>query len=129
MSNTHKDWLIQEQTALGKDISNPFTACNLLKIVWFLNSPYPNKQMSWLARKIMACGKGCGKTIIGNQLTKDNINNLSKSWLVQKQTAFGKDESKPLTACGLLKITWLSFGPKFLLELIHLGYSRSDGFW
>ena len=60
----------------------------------------------------MACGKGSGKTMIGNQLTKDNIDNLSKSWLVQKQTAFGKDESNPLTACGLLKITWLSNGPR-----------------
>ena len=56
----------------------------------------------------MACGKGRGKTIIGNQLTKDNINNLSKSWLVQKQTAFGKDKSNPFTAYGLLKIIWLS---------------------
>ncbi|GJT27131.1 hypothetical protein Tco_0907406 [Tanacetum coccineum] len=24
MSNRHKDWLVQEQTALGKDFSNPF---------------------------------------------------------------------------------------------------------
>ena len=68
----------------------------------------------------MACGKGSRKTIIGNQLTKDNSNNLSKSWLVQKQTASGKDKSKPLTACGLLKIIWLSFVPKFLLELKQL---------
>lgn len=65
-----RDWLVQEQTALGKDISNPFMDCNLPKIVWFINSPYPIKRMSWLARKIMACGKGSGKTIIGNQLTK-----------------------------------------------------------
>jgi hypothetical protein len=43
MSNRQKDWLIQEQTALGKDISNPLTACNLPKIVWYLNSPYPKK--------------------------------------------------------------------------------------
>ena len=71
MSNTHKDWLIQEQTVLGKDNSNPFMADNLPKIVWYLNSPYPKKWKSWLARKIMACGKGSGKkTIIGNQLTK-----------------------------------------------------------
>jgi hypothetical protein len=65
-----KDWLVPEQTALGKDTSNPFTACNLPKIVWYLNSPYPKTRMSWLARKIMACGKGSGKSIIGNQLTK-----------------------------------------------------------
>ena len=71
-------------------------------------SSAPQKQMSWLARKIMACGKGRGKTIIGNQLTKDNIDNLSKSWLVQKQTAPGKDKSNPFTADGLLKTIWLS---------------------
>ncbi|GJZ31383.1 hypothetical protein Tco_0576430 [Tanacetum coccineum] len=33
MSNRHKDWLVQEQTALGKDFSNPFMADNLPKIV------------------------------------------------------------------------------------------------
>ena len=35
MYNLHKDWLIREQTALGKDISNPFMADNLPKIVWY----------------------------------------------------------------------------------------------
>jgi hypothetical protein len=35
MSNPHKDWLIREQTALGKDKSNPFMADNLPKIVWY----------------------------------------------------------------------------------------------
>ena len=76
----------------------------------------------------MACGKGSGKSIIGNQLTKDNINNLSKSWLVQKQTAFGKDKSYPLTAGDLLKITWLSFVPKFLLEPKHLATPEGKNF-
>ncbi|GJV56613.1 hypothetical protein Tco_1457618 [Tanacetum coccineum] len=33
MSNRHKDWLVQEQTALGKDFSNPFMADNLPKIL------------------------------------------------------------------------------------------------
>ncbi|GJY35779.1 hypothetical protein Tco_0421157 [Tanacetum coccineum] len=36
MSNRHKDWLVQEQTALGKDFSNPLMADNLPKIIWFL---------------------------------------------------------------------------------------------
>ncbi|GKB69847.1 hypothetical protein Tco_0931259 [Tanacetum coccineum] len=30
----HKDWLVQEQMALGKDFSNPLLADNLPKIVW-----------------------------------------------------------------------------------------------
>ncbi|GJS25257.1 hypothetical protein Tco_0453889 [Tanacetum coccineum] len=33
MMEKHKDWLVQEQTTLGKDFSNPFMADNLLKIV------------------------------------------------------------------------------------------------
>ena len=40
-------------------------------------------------------------------------------WLVQEQTALGKDKSKLLKAGGLLKITWLSSGPQFLLEPKH----------
>ena len=63
---------------------------------------------SWLARKFMACGKGSGKTIIGIQLTKDNFDNLSKSWLVQSKRLLVKTKSNPLKAGGLLKITWLS---------------------
>ena len=78
MSNPHKDWLIQEQTALGKDISNPFMAYNLPKIVWF-QLTISLKVKSWLARKFMACGKGSGKTVIGNRLTKDNNYVISKS--------------------------------------------------
>ena len=42
-----------------------------------LDSPCPKKIKSWLARKIMACGKGSGKTIIGNQLTKILIKELA----------------------------------------------------
>ncbi|GJZ94849.1 putative ribonuclease H-like domain-containing protein [Tanacetum coccineum] len=34
-SNRHKDWLVKEQTALGKDFSNPFIADNLPKTGWY----------------------------------------------------------------------------------------------
>ena len=44
--NDKRDWLVQEQTALGKDISNPLMASNLPKIVWFLNSPKTNELAS-----------------------------------------------------------------------------------
>ena len=37
----------------------------------------------------------------------------SRCWLVQEQTAPGKDLSNPLTAGGLLKITRLSGVPQF----------------
>ena len=107
MSNPHKDWLIREQTALGKDKSNPFMAYNLPKIVWY------STHHIFISEEL-ASPQGYGlwlrqwKSMIGNQLTKDNSNNLSKSWLVQKQTASGKDKSNPLTADDLLKIIWLS---------------------
>ncbi|GJX72347.1 putative ribonuclease H-like domain-containing protein [Tanacetum coccineum] len=58
----HKDWLVQEQTTLGKDFSNPLMADNLPKIVW-LSTHHIWLVKSWLAHKFMDCGKGCGKTI------------------------------------------------------------------
>ncbi|GJY94073.1 hypothetical protein Tco_0510434 [Tanacetum coccineum] len=58
----HKDWLVQEQTALGKDFSNPLMADNLPKIVW-LSTHHIWLVKSWLAHKFMDYGKGCGKTI------------------------------------------------------------------
>ncbi|GKC71775.1 hypothetical protein Tco_1117658, partial [Tanacetum coccineum] len=43
MSNQHKDWLVQEQTALGKDFSNPFYGkgiSNPLMAVMVCQKPY-----------------------------------------------------------------------------------------
>nr|GEX95051.1 hypothetical protein [Tanacetum cinerariifolium] len=55
MSNTHKNWLIQKQTALGKDKSNLLMADNLPKIVWY--SIYHITLMkSWLVQKQTALG-------------------------------------------------------------------------
>ncbi|GJT45984.1 hypothetical protein Tco_0954699 [Tanacetum coccineum] len=48
----HKDWLVQEQTTLGKDFSNPLMADNLPKIVWLSThhiwqSPYHKPSAHW----------------------------------------------------------------------------------
>ena len=96
---------MQEQTILGKDFSNPLwlTICQKL---YGIQLTISLKVKSWLAHKVMACGKGFGIPY-WYSAHHDNSYNLSKSWLVQKQTAFDKDKSNPLTACGLLKITWL----------------------
>ncbi|GJU87149.1 zf-CCHC domain-containing protein [Tanacetum coccineum] len=51
----HKDWLVQEQTALGKDFSNLLMADNLPKIVW-LSTHHIWLVKSWLAYKFMVCG-------------------------------------------------------------------------
>ncbi|GJS09768.1 hypothetical protein Tco_0366564 [Tanacetum coccineum] len=45
----HKDWLVQEQTALGKDFSNPLMADNLPKIVWL------STHHIWIARVAPLC--------------------------------------------------------------------------
>nr|GEZ93690.1 hypothetical protein [Tanacetum cinerariifolium] len=51
-----KKWLVQKQTAFGKDISNPFMADNLLKIVWF-STHHVTFMKSWLVQKQTALGK------------------------------------------------------------------------
>ena len=45
---SHKCWLVQEGTALGKDLSNPFIAAGLLKNQKVINVPYPYKTKHWL---------------------------------------------------------------------------------
>nr|GEZ54670.1 reverse transcriptase domain-containing protein [Tanacetum cinerariifolium] len=50
-----KNWLVQKQTALGKDTSNPFMADNLPKIVWF-STHHISCMKSWLVQKQTALG-------------------------------------------------------------------------
>nr|GEV20885.1 hypothetical protein [Tanacetum cinerariifolium] len=50
-----KNWLVQKQTTFGKDISNPFMADNLLKIVWF-STQHVTFMKSWLVQKQTAIG-------------------------------------------------------------------------
>ncbi|GJV77235.1 putative reverse transcriptase domain-containing protein [Tanacetum coccineum] len=58
MSNKHKDWLVQEQTALGKDFSNPLMADNLAKIR--VNTPGSDEN-SLKLYDLIADMKGCSK--------------------------------------------------------------------
>nr|GFA74304.1 hypothetical protein [Tanacetum cinerariifolium] len=48
-----KNWLVQKQTAFGKDISNQFMADNLPKIGWF-STHRVTFMKSWLVQKQMA---------------------------------------------------------------------------
>ncbi|GKA58680.1 hypothetical protein Tco_0757993 [Tanacetum coccineum] len=68
----HKDWLVQEQTALGKDFSNPLMADNLPKIVW-LSTHHIWSVKSWLAHKVMDCGKGCAKGLTSPEQTATGV--------------------------------------------------------
>ncbi|GJZ81525.1 hypothetical protein Tco_0646519 [Tanacetum coccineum] len=56
MSNRHKDWLVQEQTALGKDFLNPLMADNLAKIR--VNTPGSDEN-SLKLYDLIADMKGC----------------------------------------------------------------------
>nr|GEY89209.1 hypothetical protein [Tanacetum cinerariifolium] len=51
-----KNWLVQKQTPFGKDISNPFMADNLPKIVWF-STHHITYMKSWLVQKQTAFGQ------------------------------------------------------------------------
>ena len=44
------DWLVQEGTALGKDLSNPLIVDNLLKIVWLSTHHIILCVKSWLVQ-------------------------------------------------------------------------------
>nr|GFA98090.1 hypothetical protein [Tanacetum cinerariifolium] len=50
MSNSHKKWLVQKQTALGKDRTNPLMADNLPRIVWY-STHHVTLMKSWLVQK------------------------------------------------------------------------------
>nr|GEV17668.1 retrovirus-related Pol polyprotein from transposon TNT 1-94 [Tanacetum cinerariifolium] len=112
MSNPHKNWLVQKQTALGKVKSNPLMADNLPKIIWY-STHHITLLKSWLVQKQTAFGKDKSNPLMADNLPKivwysTHHITIMKSWLVQKQTAFGKDKSNPLMADNLPKIVWYS---------------------
>nr|GEV63198.1 retrotransposon protein, putative, Ty1-copia subclass [Tanacetum cinerariifolium] len=56
MSNPHKNRLVQQQMALGKDSSNPLMADNLPKIVWY-STHHITLMKSWPVQKQTALGQ------------------------------------------------------------------------
>nr|GEX73143.1 hypothetical protein [Tanacetum cinerariifolium] len=65
MSNPHKNWIVQKQTAFGKDSSNPLMADNLLKIVWY-STHRVTLMKSWLVQKQIALGQTATSKEISN---------------------------------------------------------------
>nr|GEY59505.1 hypothetical protein [Tanacetum cinerariifolium] len=61
-----KNWLVQKQTAFGKDISNPFMADNLPKIVWF-STHHVTFMKSWLVQKQTALDDAEGVVCLLNE--------------------------------------------------------------
>nr|GEY50162.1 putative ribonuclease H-like domain-containing protein [Tanacetum cinerariifolium] len=64
-----KNWLVHKQTAFGKDMSNPFMADNMPKIVWF-STHHITCMKSWLVQKQTAHGKDTSNTLIVDSLLK-----------------------------------------------------------
>nr|GEX75788.1 ribonuclease H-like domain-containing protein [Tanacetum cinerariifolium] len=64
-----KNWLVQKQMDFGKDISNPFMADNLPKIVWF-STHHVTFMKSWLVQKQTALGKDTSNPLIVDSLLK-----------------------------------------------------------
>ncbi|GKC96126.1 retrovirus-related pol polyprotein from transposon TNT 1-94, partial [Tanacetum coccineum] len=88
MSNRHKDWLVQEQTALGKDFSNPFMADNLPKIVWLsTHHIYVCKELA------SPQGYGLSKTL-DQQRRSEQKNWIAERYLEEAKAAT-KEEAKP----------------------------------
>nr|GEW87585.1 hypothetical protein [Tanacetum cinerariifolium] len=121
---TALSWLVQKQTALGKDTSNSLMADNLPKIVWF-STHHINCMKSWLVQKQTALGKDTSNSLMADNLPKivwfsTHHINCMKSWLVQKQTDLGKDTSNPLIADSLLKTIWFSIYHHLTIEVLAI---------
>nr|GFA11929.1 hypothetical protein [Tanacetum cinerariifolium] len=113
-----KNWLVQKQTAFGKDSSNPLMADNLPKIIWF-STHHITCMKNWLVQKQTAFGKDSSNPLMADNLPKiiwfsTHHITCMKSWLVQKQmtlgqTATGKESSNPFMAGSLPKTILYSF--------------------
>nr|GEV84224.1 retrovirus-related Pol polyprotein from transposon TNT 1-94 [Tanacetum cinerariifolium] len=97
-----KKWLVQKQTAFGKDISNPFIADNLPKIVWFLTH-HVTFMKSWLVQKQTALGKDTSNPLIVDSLLKTIWFSIHHHLTIEVlailgQTTTGKEFSNPFMA-------------------------------
>nr|GFA89557.1 hypothetical protein [Tanacetum cinerariifolium] len=97
-----KNWLVQRQTAFGKDISNPFMADYLPKIVWFSNH-HVTYMKSWLVQKQTALGKDNSNLLIVDSLLKTIWFSIHHHLTIEVlaipgQTTTSKESSNPFMA-------------------------------
>nr|GEW19634.1 hypothetical protein [Tanacetum cinerariifolium] len=97
-----KNWLVQRQTAFGKDISNPFMADNLPKIVWS-STHHVTCMKSWLVQKQTALGKDTSNPLIVDSLLKTIWFSIHHHLTIEVlaipgQTTTGKEFSNPFMA-------------------------------
>nr|GFA65867.1 hypothetical protein [Tanacetum cinerariifolium] len=108
-----KNWLVQKQTAFGKDMSNPFMADNLPKIVWF-STHQITCMKSWLVQKQTALGKDTSNSLIVDKLLKAIWFSIHHHLTIEVlaipgQTATGKESPNPFMARSLPKTILYSF--------------------
>nr|GFB46485.1 hypothetical protein [Tanacetum cinerariifolium] len=94
-----KNWLVQKQTAPGKDISNPLMADNLPKIVWIFEC--------WSYHHTTN-GHQFTMSNPHQELTSPEENGFCKELASPKQIALGKDNSNLLIVDSLVQTIWLS---------------------
>nr|GEY88003.1 putative ribonuclease H-like domain-containing protein [Tanacetum cinerariifolium] len=97
-----KNWLVQKQTAFGKDTSNPFMADNLPKIVWF-STHHITCMKSWLVQKQTDLSKDTSNLLIVGSLLKTIWFSIHHHLTIEvlaipEQTETGKESSNPFVA-------------------------------
>nr|GEX41590.1 hypothetical protein [Tanacetum cinerariifolium] len=97
-----KNWLVQKQTNFGKDISNPFLADNLPKIVWF-STHRVSFMKSWLVQKQTDLGKDTSNPLIVDSLLKTIWFSIHHHLTIEVlaipgQTTTDKESSNPFIA-------------------------------
>nr|GEZ80835.1 hypothetical protein [Tanacetum cinerariifolium] len=119
-----KNWLVQKQTALGKDTSNPLIADSLLKTIWF-STYHITCMKSCLVQKQTALGKDTSNLLIVDSLLKTVWFSIHHHLTIEVlairgQTATGKESSNPFMACSLPKTILYSFLHKICFHVYDL---------
>nr|GEV17515.1 hypothetical protein [Tanacetum cinerariifolium] len=115
-----KNWLVQKQTAFGKDISNPFVADNLPNIVWF-STHHVTFMKSWLVQKQTALGKNTSNPLIVDSLLKPIWFSIHHHLTIEVlaipgQTATSKEYSNPFMADDVTRLQALVDKKKIVIS-------------
>nr|GEV51430.1 hypothetical protein [Tanacetum cinerariifolium] len=108
-----QSWLVQKQTALGKDKSNPLMVDNLPKIVWY-STHYVSLMKSWLVQKQTNLGKEKSNPLTVDSLLKTIWSSIhhhlaNEVLTIPGQTTTGKENSNPFMAGSLPKTIMTTF--------------------
>nr|GEX77915.1 hypothetical protein [Tanacetum cinerariifolium] len=114
MSNPHKNWLVQKQTALGKDSSNSLMADNLPKIVWY-STHHVTLIKSWLVQKQMALGKDKLNPLTVDSLLKTIWSSIYHLLINEVLTIPGQTESEGVDCLP---------NEEIFAELARMGYEN-----